>query len=42
MLIEEKCVRINALGLPDRAHLNASVVDGLDMPQMRFQAMHSI
>ena len=42
MLIEEKCVRNNVLGVPDKALLNASVVDGLDMPQMRFQAVHSV
>ena len=42
MFIEEKSIRINVLGVPDRAALNASVVDGFDVPQMRFQAVHSI
>lgn len=42
MVIEKKPIRNNVLGIPDRAALNASLVDGLDVPQIPFQVVHNI
>ena len=41
-MVEEKSLRNNVLGVRDSAALNASVVHELDVPQMRYHAVHGI